>query len=74
MNRAAWRAFALVLLACHLAIHAQGILACNALYQEPVLPLLTLRYPEEILQFFESFLGTFFLQEMPAIETAPGNG
>jgi hypothetical protein len=28
---------------------------------------------EEVLQFLEGFLGTFFLQEMAAIETAPGD-
>jgi hypothetical protein len=40
---------------------------------EPVLPFLTLRYPEEILQFLEGFLGTFFLQKMATIETVPSN-
>ncbi|MGD1210109.1 MAG: hypothetical protein ABR973_01975 [Candidatus Acidiferrales bacterium] len=34
--------------------------------------LLTLHGAEEVLQFLEGFLGTFFLQEMAAIETAPG--
>jgi len=28
---------------------------------------------EEVLQFLEGFLGTFFLEKMAAIETAPGN-
>jgi hypothetical protein len=28
---------------------------------------------EEVLQFLEGFLGTFFLQEIDAIETAPGS-
>jgi hypothetical protein len=35
--------------------------------------LLTLRCAKEVLQFLESFLGTFFLDEMAAIEIAPGN-
>src|SRR6267378_1054690 len=34
----------------------------------PTLPL-----AEEMPQFLEGFLGTFFLEEMAAIETAPGN-
>ena len=33
----------------------------------------TLHGAEEALQFLEGLLGTFFLQEMAAIETAPGN-
>jgi hypothetical protein len=33
----------------------------------------SLHCAEEVLQFLEGFLGTFFLQEMAAIETAPGN-
>jgi hypothetical protein len=32
-----------------------------------------LRGAEELLQFLEGFVGSFFLQEMAAIETAPGN-
>lgn len=28
---------------------------------------------EEMLQFLEGFLGTFFLEKMAAIETAPSN-
>jgi hypothetical protein len=32
-----------------------------------------LRCAEELLQFREDFLGTFFLQEMAAIETVPRN-
>jgi hypothetical protein len=48
-----------------------ALLKCNVLSQEPVLPLLTLRCPEEILQFLEGFLGTFFLQKMATIETVP---
>jgi hypothetical protein len=34
---------------------------------------LTLCSAEEVLQFLEGFLGTFFLKEMAAIEAAPGN-
>jgi hypothetical protein len=32
-----------------------------------------LRGAKELLQFLEGFVGSFFLQEMAAIETAPGN-
>jgi hypothetical protein len=35
--------------------------------------LLTLHSDEEMLQFLEGFLGAFFLKEMAAIETVPGN-
>ena len=35
--------------------------------------LLSLRCAEEVLEFLEDFLRTFFLQEMAAIETAPGH-
>jgi hypothetical protein len=35
--------------------------------------LLNLHRGEEVLQFVEGFLGTFLLEEMAAIETAPGN-
>jgi hypothetical protein len=35
--------------------------------------LLILRCAEEVLQFLEGFLGTFFLEKMAAIETVPGN-
>jgi len=35
--------------------------------------LLTLHADEEMLQLLEGFLGTFFLKEMAAIKTAPGN-
>jgi hypothetical protein len=49
-----------------------ALLKCNTLCKARR-PLLTLRCPEEVLQFLESFLGTFFLEEMAAIETAPGN-
>ena len=31
------------------------------------------RLHEKVLQFLEDFLRTFFLEEMAAIETAPGN-
>ena len=34
---------------------------------------LTLHRAEEVLQFLEGFLGTFFLKEMAAIETVPRN-
>jgi hypothetical protein len=44
---------------------------CNGRLSVARLPL-TL-HSEEVLQFLEGFLGTFFLQEMAAIETAPGN-
>ena len=35
--------------------------------------LLTLHCAEEVLQFLEGFLGTFFLEKMAAIEAATGN-
>jgi len=33
----------------------------------------TLHGAEEVLQFLDGLLGTFFLQEMAAIETAPSH-
>ena len=52
---------------------ASNILQISFLVWVPLRLLPTSHSAEEVLQFLEGFLGTFFLEEMAAIETAPGN-